>query len=457
MNAESSRSHSIFLIAICQRNTETGAQKTGNIHLVDLAGSEKALSDLGMVINALTGGKAEHIPYRDSKLIRMLKSPLVATPVQRSSSTAPPPPTTKPKRSPPSASVSEPNPSRTSRASTQSSPPLPAELKNLLQKAQISAAGYMIDALEAELAVWRAGGKGEPGENAEAKLKAGGAIEPKKPAPPASSTFTSTATSSAATTRSGTPVNPAIKGLRPATPTVVGLDKDEREEFLKRENELSDELGKRETLLKAAEKLAGELHDELTFLKEQESTLSKENKALSTQLTELRLQAEKLGYDAKESQITIDILEEQGADQRSELEELRKTLEQLRANKPDAAQEDKERRKQEKMALKDEQLRALLAKLDADDAPSSLTSEDIASIRRQLADGQALVRDTVDRLRQKQEEGELAARRLDELETRLSALEAEYEELLEKTIRDEETSNVDVTESMAELKNKLGA
>ena len=73
MNAESSRSHSIFLITISQRNTETGAQKTGNLYLVDLAGSEKvgktgasgqtleeakkinkSLSALGMVINALT-------------------------------------------------------------------------------------------------------------------------------------------------------------------------------------------------------------------------------------------------------------------------------------------------------------------------------------------------------------------------------------------------------------------
>lgn len=76
MNAESSRSHSIFLITITQRNTETGAQKTGNLYLVDLAGSEKvgktgasgqtleeakkinkSLSALGMVINALTDGK----------------------------------------------------------------------------------------------------------------------------------------------------------------------------------------------------------------------------------------------------------------------------------------------------------------------------------------------------------------------------------------------------------------
>lgn len=76
MNAESSRSHSIFLITIQQRNTETGAQKNGNLYLVDLAGSEKvgktgasgqtleeakkinkSLSALGMVINALTDGK----------------------------------------------------------------------------------------------------------------------------------------------------------------------------------------------------------------------------------------------------------------------------------------------------------------------------------------------------------------------------------------------------------------
>lgn len=76
MNAESSRSHSIFLITIQQRNTDTGAQKTGNLYLVDLAGSEKvgktgasgqtleeakkinkSLSALGMVINSLTDGK----------------------------------------------------------------------------------------------------------------------------------------------------------------------------------------------------------------------------------------------------------------------------------------------------------------------------------------------------------------------------------------------------------------
>jgi kinesin family member 5 len=81
-----------------------------------------------------------------------------------------------------------------------------------------------------------------------------------------------------------------------------------------------------------------------------------------------------------------------------------------------------------------------------------LTVEDLTAVRRQLAEGQSLVRETVDRLRQSQEENEMVTRRRDELEGRLAALETEYEELLEKTIHDEETSNVDVAESMADLK-----
>jgi kinesin family protein 5 len=83
-----------------------------------------------------------------------------------------------------------------------------------------------------------------------------------------------------------------------------------------------------------------------------------------------------------------------------------------------------------------------------------------------------MIRETVDRLRQSQEENEMITRRRDELETRVAALETEYEELLgqwrkvflampltthgsefaEKTIHDEETSNVDLAESMTDLK-----
>ncbi|KAI0302054.1 kinesin heavy chain [Russula brevipes] len=466
MNAESSRSHSIFLITISQRNTETGAQKTGNLYLVDLAGSEKvgktgasgqtleeakkinkSLSALGMVINALTE-KAKHIPYRDSKLTRILQESLGGN--SRTTLII--------NCSPASYNEAETlstlrfgirakSIKNTARVNAELSP---LELKALLQKSQISNASYQrqVTALEAELAIWRAGGAVDPSEWATATGdRAGSATMPKKtPTSPTPST-----------TRSATPVNPAVEGLkdldsRPQTPTVIGLDKDEREEFLKRENELK-------------------LKEELAFLKEQEAASSKENKAMSAQLNELRLQVEKLEFDNKESVITVDILKEQNADARNELDELKRTIAELKSSQKDPSAEDKEKKKQEKMALmmaqfdmqgafseKDEQMRQIITKLDAiesDPEASSLTAEDVTHIRRQLAEGQSLVRETVDRLRQKQEESDLIARRKDELESRLSTLETEYEELLEKIIHDEEASNADIARSTAQLKNKL--
>ena len=78
-------------------------------------------------------------------------------------------------------------------------------------------------------------------------------------------------------------------------------------------------------------------------------------------------------------------------------------------------------------------MRQILAKLDAidsDEAVSTLSHEDIVSLRRRMGDTQTLIRETVDRLRQVQEENEMHQRRRDELESRISALEAEYEQLL---------------------------
>lgn len=94
MNQQSSRSHSIFQIDLKQF-LPNGTLIKSKLHLVDLAGSEKvdktgatgqsleeakkinsSLSALGNVINALTDGRSTHIPYRDSKLTRILQESL---------------------------------------------------------------------------------------------------------------------------------------------------------------------------------------------------------------------------------------------------------------------------------------------------------------------------------------------------------------------------------------------
>ena len=72
---------------------------------------------------------------------------------------------------------------------------------------------------------------------------------------------------------------------------------------------------------------------------------------MSSSLNELRLQVERLTYDNKEGLISIDILKEQNQDLKEELEKLRVTIADTESAKADASQEDKEKRKQEKMAL----------------------------------------------------------------------------------------------------------
>lgn len=98
MNKDSSRSHSIFTIYI--ETSEQGPTgdttfKVGKMNLVDLAGSERqsktqatgerlkeanqinlSLSALGNVISALVSGKSKHVPYRTSKLTRLLQDSL---------------------------------------------------------------------------------------------------------------------------------------------------------------------------------------------------------------------------------------------------------------------------------------------------------------------------------------------------------------------------------------------
>ncbi|KAF6994908.1 hypothetical protein CFC21_011506 [Triticum aestivum] len=95
-NLFSSRSHTIFTMMIesSDRGDEYDGAMYSQLNLIDLAGSEssktettglrrregsyinKSLLTLGTVIGKLSEGRATHIPYRDSKLTRLLQSSL---------------------------------------------------------------------------------------------------------------------------------------------------------------------------------------------------------------------------------------------------------------------------------------------------------------------------------------------------------------------------------------------
>jgi len=106
MNEQSSRSHAIFTLLLEQKDLASGTRRFSKFHLVDLAGSERAkrtgavagrfkesvsinqgLLALGNVISALgdekrrvgtagNGSGTVHVPYRDSKLTRLLQDSL---------------------------------------------------------------------------------------------------------------------------------------------------------------------------------------------------------------------------------------------------------------------------------------------------------------------------------------------------------------------------------------------
>ena len=187
----------------------------------------------------------------------------------------------------------------------------------------------------------------------------------------------------------------------------------------------------------------------------------------------MRLQFERLEFDNKDNIINMDVLRDRNAELTTSVEELNKSLEEAKNAQKDSLAEDFEKKKAEKMAQmmakfdatgfsdKDDELREMLNKIDSIDSNDvsrgAFTTEDLSLIRRHLLESQSLVRETQEKLRNSEEENKGLSNRKEEIESRLHSLESEFEELLEKSIKEEEANHLDVQESINGIKDKLEA
>ena len=484
MNQESSRSHSIFVVTITQKNIETGSAKSGQLFLVDLAGSEKvgktgasgqtleeakkinkSLSALGMVINSLTDGKSTHIPYRDSKLTRILQESLGGN--SRTTLII-------------NCSPSSYNDAETlgtlrfgvrakaiknkAKINAELSP---AELKQLLKKAQSQVVTYetYLSSLEGEVQSWRSG-EAVPRERWAPPL-AGDGISSKRAETRAPRSGTPSYLQ-ADTPRSETPSRSDSRvGDRSSTPSVV-LEKDEREEFLRRENELQDQVAEKETQVAAAEKGLQDVKEELKYLKETASRSGKENEKLGSEVNELKMQLERVAYESKEASITMDGLKEANSELTTELDEVKQQLLDVKmsAKETTAVLDEKERKKAERMAqmmagfdMGDEAfsdnekmirrcIRQVEALYERSASGESVAPDDLRILKTQLVETQGIVRQAELSRNERVNEGDDRNRRKDDLEDRLASIEREYEDLLERNLSD---SDID------EVKDRLGS
>jgi kinesin family protein 5 len=487
MNAESSRSHSILVVTVTQKNVETGSMKSGQLFLVDLAGSEKvgktgasgqtleeakkinkSLSALGMVINSLTDTKSSHVPYRDSKLTRILQESLGGN--SRTTLII-------------NCSPSSYNDAETlstlrfgMRAKTIKNKAKvnaelsPAELKAMLKKAQgqVTTFETYIGALEGEVSLWRSGDS-VPKEKWIPALE-NGTVTTKRPS---SAPRAQTPSRLDATRNSETPSRPdsRMDMDRAGTPSIP-LDKDEKDEFLRRENELQDQVAEKESQLAKAEDQLKTAKDELQYYKERDSRANKDNERMTTELNEMKMQVEKIHFEGKEAQITMDGLKEANAELTTELDEIKQQLldAKMNAKETTAAMDEKKRKKAEAMAQmmagfdlggevfsdNERSIRTIIEELDQLYEVSSsgelVAPDALQKLRERMVETQGIVRQAELSLTARNEEDNVHDKRREALEARNAALQQSYEELLEGNL-----SEADIEEVKSKLADAYAA
>ncbi|KAI7351721.1 Kinesin heavy [Hortaea werneckii] len=475
MNQESSRSHSIFVIEVTQKNVESGSARSGRLFLVDLAGSEKvgktgasgqtleeakkinkSLSALGMVINALSDGRSSHIPYRDSKLTRILQESLGGN--SRTTLII--------NCSPSSYNDAETmstlrfgERAKTIKQKAKVNEELsPAQLKSMLKKAQSQVTSFetYIQSLESEVGNWRKGEQVPKDQWTPAMKDVGrqpAQHQQQQPRPATPSRLKS------GQETPGTPRPDSRLDMERAGTPSLPMDKDEKEEFLKRENELQDQLAEKESALSASEQALEQTRNELKELRTSSLDTTRSNEKLLAETETLRMQVEKISFETKEAAITMDSLREANGELTTELDDVKHQLldAKMSAKESSAQLDEKERLKRERMAemmagfdLGDgmmskgemhvrEMVQQVDSLLEIAGKGEAVAGAKLHALKERLLETQSIVRQA--ELNQGAD-GHADAADTAMLEAKLSQAQRDYQDVLERNLSEEDVENV---------------
>jgi len=333
MNAESSRSHSIFILSIQQKNLKEGSLKSGKLYLVDLAGSEKisktgaqgttldeakminkSLSSLGNVINALTDGKSTHIPYRDSKLTRVLQESLGGN----SRTTL----------------VINCSPSSYNEAETLSTLRFGSRAKNIKNKAKIN---QERSAAELKILLQKAEKEIESLKNYIKELESVSGVK--------SSNVGGSGGSNSSSPSSNNTSNPSssldsgnAELLKSLQEKCIALEKqlfqkeEEKKDIMEQLESQSDQIADKDQELETYSHNVSSLKEQADKFSILSQQVSNENSLLSAQLTDLKLSLEKSKYESTEQTLLIEGLNSENSSLKSEINVLLEKIDKLNLN-----------------------------------------------------------------------------------------------------------------------------
>ncbi|KAJ2877994.1 hypothetical protein IWW38_006433, partial [Coemansia aciculifera] len=258
-------------------------------------------------------------------------------------------------------------------------------------------------------------------------------------------------------------------GSRSDSPITV-MGEDEREEFLRRENELSDLIADKDRDYQEALRALQASREEVEYLKAESATTGAHNKELTSEVALLKFELDKVKFGLEDSALTIESLTEANGEMNSAIEKLEVEMTKLRLEANESVSIDKEKEKVARVAAMvndldsakaisrheagmGDLLRSLVEAGDDDNKRVEMMMQmrrEVEECRDTIQEKSALISES------EQRNAELIAQ-ISEFDAKYEKLLMDYEEMLEQSIVADEQQNNRDNETFNDLKQKLEA